>query len=363
MIAREFFDLLACPSDGGALSASLVSEGPGDEEGVLWCRRCNRVWTIVEGIPRFVIAANVDLDLDIDRLGNWRAQLSDIDSNAFDSTLELLGRWRDASASSWAAEEMRFWEDDYEKQLTLPEPTDRVYGSYNRIIPRRKYILDRIDKADVATVMEIGCGTSSTVASSPAFLEGREYIGTDLSFNALRIAKRRVPGRFALCSAEALPFRRGAFDAIIGFGVLHHLAEQEGALKFVIPFVRDGGRLAFAEKMLAPEVVRRSRIVMGMKRRIMPSSGRHHGAVEKIDYDNLTSRFGEVLEIEHTHFEYSSVRSLLVHYVVDSFHINRVGVTKAIMSLDDAAIRFHRLIPLLAPKNVMFVARKNGSGK
>ena len=50
------------------------------------------------------------------------------------------------------------------------------------------------------------------------------YIGTDISFNRLRIAKSILPkSNFISCSALNLPFKSNIFDVVIGFGVFHHL--------------------------------------------------------------------------------------------------------------------------------------------
>ena len=63
--------------------------------------------------------------------------------------------------------------------------------------------------------------------------------------------------RYAVVTAadvEALPFRSGAFDAVVGNAVLHHL-RLDRAVPELLRVVRPGGAICFAEpNMLNPQV-------------------------------------------------------------------------------------------------------------
>jgi SAM-dependent methyltransferase len=112
--------------------------------------------------------------------------------------------------------------------------------------------LDRITPG--ARVLELGCGTGEftrRVAPSRARL-----VALDLSTDLLRKARERVPSsvRFMIGDAHLLPFESGAFDAVYGCSVLHHL-DVEVALREVRRVLRPGGHLVFSEpNLLNPQV-------------------------------------------------------------------------------------------------------------
>jgi SAM-dependent methyltransferase len=64
----------------------------------------------------------------------------------------------------------------------------------------------------IGTVLDVGCG--------PCSLLGAKY-GLDLSFSYAS----HFPGIAVVGSATSLPYRDNAFDAVVSFGLLHHLDE------------------------------------------------------------------------------------------------------------------------------------------
>ena len=105
-----------------------------------------------------------------------------------------------------------------------------------------------------ARVLELGCGTGEfTRRVAPA---GARLVALDLSAELLARARTRVPAGvgFVRANAERLPFPDGAFDAVYGCSVLHHL-QVETALAEVWRVLRSGGRLVFSEpNLLNPQV-------------------------------------------------------------------------------------------------------------
>ncbi len=73
--------------------------------------------------------------------------------------------------------------------------------------------------------LDIGCGSG--------FIEEIDHhiVGLDFSFEALKIAKTKGSARFVQSSAESLPFKDGAFDTSLSFGVLEHCVDQESCVK------------------------------------------------------------------------------------------------------------------------------------
>jgi len=106
-------------------------------------------------------------------------------------------------------------------------------------------------------VLDLGCGEGRhlhALAATPALvavgldadaasLAGWESLGVEGAFSALR------------GDAARLPFRDGAFDAVICSEVLEHLADWRAALDEIRRVVRPGGRVALSVPRYWPEAV------------------------------------------------------------------------------------------------------------
>ena len=57
----------------------------------------------------------------------------------------------------------------------------------------------------------------------------------------LRVARRRFPGTALVRANEQLPFRAGAFDAVVALGFMEYLADPESALSEMRRVVRPKG--------------------------------------------------------------------------------------------------------------------------
>jgi ubiquinone/menaquinone biosynthesis C-methylase UbiE len=98
-----------------------------------------------------------------------------------------------------------------------------------------------------ARVLEIGCGRGAGAQILLREFRPRELHATDLDPAMLRraegymepAARRKV----TLCAADALclPHRDRSFDAVFGFGVLHHIPDWRGALREVARVLRLDG--------------------------------------------------------------------------------------------------------------------------
>ncbi len=102
--------------------------------------------------------------------------------------------------------------------------------------------------------LEIGCGRGAGASIireqfSPAFL-----CATDLDPMMMKRAVRYLYGRetrnIRFCAADGLrlPLTDSVFDAVFGFGVLHHIPDWQGALAEVARVLKPGG-LYFLEEL------------------------------------------------------------------------------------------------------------------
>ena len=91
-------------------------------------------------------------------------------------------------------------------------------------------------------VLDVGTGTGA--AAIEAARAGAQVVGVDEAIGMLRVA-RSANGTLRVATAEAidLPFRDGAFDALVANFVIAHFAKYKTALFDMKRVLRSGGRL------------------------------------------------------------------------------------------------------------------------
>jgi dolichol-phosphate mannosyltransferase len=90
--------------------------------------------------------------------------------------------------------------------------------------------------SDEGWVLDIGCGSSRIVQTLP------RVVGMDLALRKLRWL--RAPGRPLLQGdMNRLPFRDGAFDAVVSSEVIEHIPRKDVRLEELVRVIRPGGAL------------------------------------------------------------------------------------------------------------------------
>lgn len=93
--------------------------------------------------------------------------------------------------------------------------------------------------------LDLGCGTGRNLPLMPA---GARPVGLEPAADALRRARRRAPGvPLVRASAEALPFRDGAFDTVLSGLVMCSILRPTLALAEIRRVLAPGGALRMLE--------------------------------------------------------------------------------------------------------------------
>ena len=94
-------------------------------------------------------------------------------------------------------------------------------------------------------VLDVGCGTGRNL---PLYLPGTFVVGLEPSSDTLAKARVRAPGvPLVRASAEALPFRAGAFDTVVSGLVFCSVPDAAKGLAEVKRVLAPGGRLRMLE--------------------------------------------------------------------------------------------------------------------
>lgn len=98
-------------------------------------------------------------------------------------------------------------------------------------------------------VLEVGCGTGRNL---PRYAPGTDLVAVDPSLEALAAAGRRAPGVPLVCaSAEALPFRDGAFDTVVSSLVFCSVGDPARGLAEIRRVLAPSGELRMMEHVRA----------------------------------------------------------------------------------------------------------------
>ncbi len=101
------------------------------------------------------------------------------------------------------------------------------------------------------TILLAGVGTGLDLAHLPP---GPHYLGLDLTAAMLHRAQRRRRGAIALQQGDAMamPYRDGAFDAVLLHLILAVVPEPARLLAETVRVTRPGGAILIADKFLRP---------------------------------------------------------------------------------------------------------------
>ncbi|WP_211853091.1 class I SAM-dependent methyltransferase [Plastoroseomonas hellenica] len=131
----------------------------------------------------------------------------------------------------------RFW-DRTARKYAASGISDMA--GYERTLARTRHHL-RGDE----TAIEFGCGTGTTALKLAPFL--RHILATDISGGMIAIARERAAAAghanaaFEVATPDAAPWPDASFDVVLGFNLLHLVANREAALRGIHRLLQPGG--------------------------------------------------------------------------------------------------------------------------
>ena len=99
----------------------------------------------------------------------------------------------------------------------------------------------------IESLLEIGCGTGHALGWLQRYFRPRRLVATDLDLRMLAAAAGRIEKQprlgadLSCADASRLPFAACSFDAVVGFGFLHHVPHWQKAVSEVARVLRPGG--------------------------------------------------------------------------------------------------------------------------
>jgi len=197
---EKLLEMLACPVCGGDLS--LVHVGTREEreiiEGLLSCRKCDREYKILRGVPRF-------------------ADLSKIEQDKFETAENFGWQW-----THFTQEDAKY--------------NEQFLGWIQPVKP--DFFRDKI-------ILEGGCGKGRHT-SLAANWGAKEIVGIDLSAaveSAFQATRHLPNAHIVQADIFKLPFKK-AFDYAFSVGVLHHTPDPKKAFVSLAGKVKKGGAIS-----------------------------------------------------------------------------------------------------------------------
>ena len=104
-----------------------------------------------------------------------------------------------------------------------------------------------------ANVLEVGCGRGVGIEVLLDRLGARQVTAFDLDPAMVESAQRRLRSRLgdavrlSIGDATQIAHPAASFDAVVDFGIIHHVQEWQQAVAEIARVLRPGGRLLFEE--------------------------------------------------------------------------------------------------------------------
>ena len=228
---KEILDLFACDKCSNNFHIEVYENNSENSisEGIIRCKLCNLWYPIYDGIANFLpphladksrrdsfrekwqinfVEGVTPTDCDFSKDKKLQIDFFDADTHIYDENMENTPFWK---ANDWNC--LKEW-------------------------------LPKLGKDDL--LLDLGCGSGR--ASLPFAQNGVKVIGLDISEQMVLRAKRKSEKLgikdhvdYVVGDSENLPFRQNSFDAVLAFGVLHHVPTPQKMLQQMSKVLKNGG--------------------------------------------------------------------------------------------------------------------------
>ena len=161
--------------------------------------------------------------------------------------------------NKWNNEEANYYDNGHDSDEQINQDIFHVksFPLWSRYLTHDEVIFSTLrEKKIKKNLLEIGAGNCRSVYHlfNPKKYNYK-FIGTDMSYNRLRVAKNIMPSSdFIVCSALNLPFTSSNFDAAIALGALHHMPSLEKSIIECARCIVSNGYFGFNEPVEKPQI-------------------------------------------------------------------------------------------------------------
>ena len=218
---KETLDLFACDQCFGDFYIEEYAMDSKNSiiEGIIICKKCNVWYPIYDGIANFLPPHLADKSRRDSFREKWKISLEDkpkseCSESSKDKKLQIDFFDADTHIYDDNMENTPFWKAN-------------DWNCLKEWLP--KISADQL-------LLDVGCGSGR--ASIPFARNGVKVIGLDISEQMVLRAKHKSEKlglkdrtNYVVGDSENLPFRQNSFDAVLAFGVLHHVPTPEKMLQ------------------------------------------------------------------------------------------------------------------------------------
>lgn len=233
---QKFIKSLICPACGeNALEKrEFVDANIGC---VVYCKKCMHWYPVIDGILEFLFG---EVAYSKDCVNFWRKYKRELIGLGLNLSPENLSsdfnpQKYQQKHSDWFATNKDQTYDQYTKQLFWQIIDKKIFSNW----------LTRIK--DKSILLDVGCAQGRSVI--PFMSRNVEIYAFDISKRLVRQAKefydndknKKAKVIFFIADATKFPFKANIFDAVILYGVLHHLPSPSDTCKEIARVLKNGG--------------------------------------------------------------------------------------------------------------------------
>ncbi len=256
----------------------------------------------------------------------------------------------------WENEEREYWNKEI-YVVKKAKSIGRNHLAGNRNYPLEKNLFCKVrSQIKGKLLLEIGCGEARYVANllNPN-VYNYQYIGIDLSPNALKIAQKNIGSKKAsfICrSMEEVPLNKTDCDVVLAIGAVHHAPSQEKLIrKLALSLTKDG-------LLLLNEPLKRPGVLGFIAQRVLKPIVREIGHEARLDEKKLLDEVKQNFKILFLKKEVSPLRTFLILFLWKPME-KSLSITKIVAAIDNLCINtLGKIFPVFDGGELYLVARK-----